>query len=118
MSEKSTLVQNMLIGAAAGAVVSLFHKPTRTALIRDGKAFGLRVQRYFEDPSLFTKDVRETTDKTRDLVQKLTTDVKYVNEKVNQLKATTPAVIESIRETKEKLFTPILDESREEKKGL
>lgn len=118
MSEKSTLLQNMLIGAAAGAVVSLFHKPTRTALVRDGKAFGLKVQQYVEDPSLLTKDVKETTDKTRDLVEQLTSDVKYVNEKVNQLRAATPAVIESIRETKEKLFTPILDASREEEKGM
>lgn len=118
MSNNNKLVQNMVIGAAAGALLSLLHKPTRQSLTSEGKVLWSRVQEYVHEPSLLTDDVKAVTERTRDLVQRLTTDVQYVNEKVHQLKETTPAVLETLKETKDVMFASTLEETREAKKGM
>ncbi|MBD1379617.1 YtxH domain-containing protein [Metabacillus arenae] len=102
MSNENRLVKNMVIGAAIGALVSLFHKPTRDQVIRQGKEISEKTIEFCKDPSKLTNEVKEKVEEVRKTIDEVSGDVAFVNEKFQELRKTTPQVLELIEETKER----------------
>ncbi|AZB41671.1 hypothetical protein CEF21_04795 [Bacillus sp. FJAT-42376] len=105
MGEKNILLRNVCIGAAAGFVISMFHKPTREAVLEEAREIGDMAAHYYRNPSLLSEDVKLKLNDAKDMVQHVTEDLRYVNEKVNELKETTPAVLEAIKDAKERIIS-------------
>ncbi|MFC0272894.1 YtxH domain-containing protein [Metabacillus herbersteinensis] len=104
MDNENKLLQGMLIGAAVGAVVSMFHKQTRQEVLEQGKCVTDRVKDYCQHPSKLSDDLKKKVDATKETVQEISEDLSFLNEKMNELKETTPQVIDMIQETKERFL--------------
>ncbi|WP_338780026.1 YtxH domain-containing protein [Metabacillus sp. FJAT-52054] len=105
MGEKNILLRNVCIGAAAGFVLSMFHKPTREAVIEEARELGEKASYYYHNPSLLSEDLKSKLNDAKDMVQSVSEDLRFVNEKVNELKETTPVVIEAIKDAKERILS-------------
>ncbi|MBS2967756.1 YtxH domain-containing protein [Metabacillus sp. KIGAM252] len=109
MGEKNILLRNVCIGAAAGFVLSMFHKPTRESMIEEAREISEKASYYYHNPSLLSEDLKAKLNDAKDMVQNVTDDLRFVNEKVNELKETTPVVIEAIKEAKERIISSKTD---------
>ncbi|MTH53563.1 hypothetical protein GKZ89_09125 [Bacillus mangrovi] len=103
MSEKNILLRNVCLGAAAGFIISMFHKPTRESVIQEAKELGGMAEYYFRNPSVLSDDLKTKLNDAKHVVQHVTDDLRFVNEKVNELKETTPVVLGAIKDAKERL---------------
>ncbi|MRX73360.1 hypothetical protein GJU40_14520 [Bacillus lacus] len=95
------LFKSILVGAAAGAVLSLLDKPTRTKVIESGQRAKNKAIDIYQNPESLAEQVRTKIDETRSTVDSLQDDWAFYNEKFQELKKTTPQVLEFIQETKE-----------------
>ncbi|WP_226669967.1 YtxH domain-containing protein [Metabacillus litoralis] len=104
MGKENKLLTGMLIGALVGAAVSLMDKHTREEVINSGKNVTERLNKYVKDPTSFTNDVKLKIDDMKDAVQEVSEDVSFLNEKVKELKETTPQVLNMLQETKDRFL--------------
>ncbi|MGD6817822.1 hypothetical protein [Metabacillus sp. 84] len=109
MGDKSVLLRNVAIGAAAGFVLSMFHKPTRESLVEEAKEIGEKAGYYYRNPSLLSEDLKDKLNDAKFVVQNVTDDLKFVNQKVNELKETTPVILDVIKEAKERIISSKTD---------
>jgi gas vesicle protein len=110
MAKDNKLVRGMLIGALVGAAVTLFDKHTRDDVIQAGKNVSSKVKGYVEEPTTLTNEVKQKIDHVKDTVQEVSEDLSFLNEKMKELKQTTPQVINLMQETKER-FLPKREQS-------
>lgn len=104
MANENKLVKGMFIGALAGAAFSLLDKHTRDDVIQAGKKVSTKIKGYVEEPTTFTREVKQKIDHVKDTVQEVSEDLSFLNKKVKELKETTPQVMNAMQETKERLL--------------
>ncbi len=110
MTSGNKLVRGMFVGALVGAVVSLLDKQTRDDVIETSKSISSKLKGFVEDPTALTTEVREKIDTVKDTIHEVSEDIAFINEKVKELKETTPQVVSLLQETKER-FIPKREES-------
>lgn len=102
MEEKKQIVlQGAVIGAACGILLTLFHKPTRVSLKHKWNDCQQKLDEYRQEPGKMTTCIKEKMEETKQLMRTVSDDLSFLNEQVNQLKETTPKVLEIIEETKD-----------------
>ncbi|MFD3448197.1 DUF4075 domain-containing protein [Microbacteriaceae bacterium 4G12] len=100
MKKKNNIVRNIAIGVAVGAAVSMFKKENRDKLASGARKAKLKMTEISKSPI-------ELTERVKDKVQTVGTkgrefaDFKIVKDKMEEIKKLTPAVMETIKETKE-----------------
>ena len=108
MTSSNKLVRGIFVGALVGAAISLLDKRTRDDVIETSKNVSSKIKGYVEDPTVLTNEVRGKFDTVKDTIQEVSEDITFINEKVKELKETTPQVMSLIQETKER-FIPKRD---------
>ncbi len=101
MGKRNKLVESMLIGAAIGAVVSLFDKDTRETVIQNGKAVSRKSAEIIKNPEVVTGKIKDNIRMVRSTINEITEDVQFLATKVNELNEKTPEMIGMIKETKD-----------------
>lgn len=99
--KKSKFMQAVLIGALAGAAVSLFDKSTRKAVIANSKNGLTCMKELIQDPSNFLTQVQETSTEFRSTVEKISNDVSFISKRVEEMKNIPSQVANVVMETKE-----------------
>ncbi|WP_299848083.1 YtxH domain-containing protein [uncultured Metabacillus sp.] len=105
MANENKLLTGMLVGAVIGAAVSLLDKRTREDVIQSCKKVSSKMKGYIDQPTTLTTDVKKKIDEAKDIVQEVSDDLSFVNEKVKGLKETTPQVVNMIQETRDRFMT-------------
>lgn len=106
----------ILLGAAAGAVVSMFDRYTREQVITKTKGCATDISYYATNPDVLKSKVQEKVDKYQSVYEQFTSDATYLKVKVDELKQLTPQVKEMVVDTKD-AFTESKDEYKEIVKG-
>ncbi|MBU5247692.1 hypothetical protein [Bacillus halotolerans] len=101
MNNERWLLKGVILGAAAGAALSLLHKPTRQACGMRWMTCKHKMSLYKNNPELLKNNVMTKMDEAKQLAQTLSDEVGFVNQQVKELKKTTPKVMELVQETKE-----------------
>lgn len=99
--KKSKFMQAVLIGALAGAAVSLFDKSTRKAVIANSKNGLTCMKELIQDPSNLLTQVQETSTEFRSTVEKISNDVSFISKRVEEMKNIPSQVASVVMETKE-----------------
>ncbi|MGM0875958.1 MAG: YtxH domain-containing protein [Bacillota bacterium] len=105
MANENKLLTGMLVGALVGAAVSLLDKRTRQDVVKSGKNVSSKIKGYIEQPTTFTNEVKQKIYDVKDTVQEVSEDISFLNEKMKELKETTPQVVNMLQETR-KRFIP------------
>lgn len=95
MAKKGNLVRNIAIGVAAGVAVSMLKKENREKVKYTAGKAKTKMIEIGENAKLKEK-VQTVTDKGRELA-----DFNVVKAKVAEIKKLTPAVVETLKETKD-----------------
>ncbi|PJN89139.1 hypothetical protein [Bacillus sp. mrc49] len=109
--KKSKFMQAVFIGAVAGAVVSLFDKTTRMSVLENGKSCIGTMSEFVKNPNGVLSQVRETSTKVRSTVEKISDDVSFISQKVEEMKDIPAQVAHVVMETKEVFTAENEDES-------
>ncbi|PEY42264.1 hypothetical protein CN354_04025 [Bacillus cereus] len=106
MAKKNNIARNIAIGVAAGVAVSMLKKENREKVKNTaGKAKSKMIE--IGENAKIKEKVQTVTDKGRELA-----DFNVVKAKVAEIKKLTPAVVETLKETKE-IFSKKKAESEE-----
>ncbi|MBA9026516.1 MULTISPECIES: hypothetical protein [Bacillaceae] len=111
--KKSIFLKSILVGAAAGAVISLFDKTTRTSVISSGKGCIREMKSFVKNPSSVFTQVRETTEQIRTTIEQITEDAVFISQKVEELKEIPPQLAQTVIETKEAITAEMTNNKNE-----
>jgi len=100
-NRKSKLLQGIILGAIAGAAISMLDRHTRESAITCTKKGVKTVRNVVENPEIITNSVKETTEKIRATIESMTEDVAIITNQVELLRDITPQVAAVVKETKE-----------------
>ncbi len=100
MEKKSNIVRNIAIGVAVGAAVTLLKKENRDKVVRNVRKAKTKMIAIRENPADFKNKVKENV-QTISIKGKELTDLSQVKNKVGELKKLTPAVVETLKETRQ-----------------
>ncbi|MBC6973568.1 DUF4075 domain-containing protein [Bacillus sp. Xin] len=95
MAKKNNIARNIAIGVAAGVAVSMLKKENREKVKNTAEKAKSKMIEIGENAKIKEK-VQTVTDKGRELA-----DFNVVKAKVAEIKKLTPAVVETLKETKE-----------------
>lgn len=98
---KNVICKNMLIGATLGAVLSLLHKPTRMACGEKVSEAKRMLEIYRNNPNLLSEQTKQKLEEVKAAAKTASENISFINGQIQELKKTTPKVIELIEETKE-----------------
>ncbi|MDM5297220.1 hypothetical protein QUF51_03465 [Bacillus pumilus] len=102
MEEKNQIaLRGAMIGAACGLLLTLFHRPTRMAFKDRWDDCQHKLEEYCHEPGKVSACMKEKMEETKQLLRTVSDDLSFLNEQMNQLKETTPKVLEIIEETKD-----------------
>ncbi|WP_078382134.1 YtxH domain-containing protein [Sutcliffiella halmapala] len=101
MEKRNKMFEGMLIGALVGAAISLLDKETRTNFIHNGKQVGGKIKYVVQHPQEITDAVRQQIQNVKTTVDDVSRDMDYLRVKINELRETTPQVLEIVQDTKE-----------------
>lgn len=90
----------VLIGALAGAVVSMFDKTTRSEMSRRAKGLGDDAKYYMKNPDVLRWKIQDKSDKLKALYEQFDSDKQYLQSKAAELKQLTPTVKTLVDDTK------------------
>ncbi|MBM7587985.1 gas vesicle protein [Bacillus pakistanensis] len=102
---KNKFFTGVLIGAAVGGLVSLLDRQTREEVVEMTKSCGTELSRYAKHPQLVVESSKEIYEKIRTTAGQIEEDVKFINDKIEDIREITPQVKEIIDETKDTLHT-------------
>ena len=100
MSE-SKFVKGMLVGAIAGAGISLFDRATREDVKFRLKTVSYDVRYYSKNREELKLKLQEKADKLQTVYNQFTQDAQYITEKVEEIKELTPQVKTLVTDTKD-----------------
>ncbi|WP_042351804.1 hypothetical protein [Bacillus massiliigorillae] len=109
-SNKNKLLQGILLGALAGAAISMLDRHTRETTIECAKKGYRQTREIIENPDIVIGQVKETSNKIRSTIESITEDVAVITNQVEAIKDITPQLASVVKETKE-VFT---EESKED----
>lgn len=100
MSE-SKFVKGMLVGAIAGAGISLFDRATREDVKFRLKTVSYDVRYYSKNREDLKLKLQEKADKLQTVYNQFTQDAQYITDKVEEIKELTPQVKTLVTDTKD-----------------
>lgn len=109
-SNKNKLLQGILLGALAGAAISMLDRRTRESTIECAKKGYRETREIIQNPDRIIGQVKETSNKIRSTIESITEDVAVISNQVEAIKDITPQLASVVKETKE-VFT---EERKEE----
>ena len=93
--------QYILLGALAGAVVSLCDRSTRKQVITKSRGLVSNIRFYTSHPDVLKSKVQEKTEKYQSIYEQFSSDATYLKGKVDELKQLSPQVKEMVIDTKD-----------------
>ena len=108
MSE-SKLGKFIVIGALAGAVISLCDRATREHVTYKSKSFFYDMRYYSKNPDVVKSKIQVQAEKYQSLYEQIANDATYFKSKVDELKELSPQVKELVVDTKD-AFTDAKDD--------
>jgi len=111
--KRNKMVEGMLIGAAVGAAISLFDKETRENTIESSKKVGSKAKTIIKQPEIITNAVQHNLKNVIKLVEDVSSDVRYIAGKVNELSETTPEMLNMIKDTGQTIKKELDDNGEE-----
>ncbi|MFS0577012.1 YtxH domain-containing protein [Sporosarcina sp. 179-K 3D1 HS] len=103
----------VILGALAGAAISLFDRSTREQVTKKSKNIISEISYYRNNPDDLKQMVMEKKDKVQMVYNQLSGDANYLKTQVEELKTLTPQVKELVVDTKEAFV-----ESKDEYKSI
>ncbi|MGM9929032.1 MAG: YtxH domain-containing protein [Bacillus sp. (in: firmicutes)] len=100
-TKKNKLLQGILIGALAGAAISMLDRSTRESVIACSKKRYQQVKEIVENPEIITEQVKETSDKIRTTFETISEEVAFITEQVDVLKDLPKQVATTVKEAKD-----------------
>lgn len=98
---KSKLLEGIIIGAIAGAAISMLDKNTRRTVIENSKAVKNKTVHMIKHPDEVKQNLQEKYAAVRETIEQVSDDVSFLTTQVEQLKKTTPQVLDVVKTTKE-----------------
>jgi gas vesicle protein len=105
MANENKLLTGMLVGALVGAAISLLDRCTRQDVVECGKNASSKIKGYVREPASLTNEVKQKIVDVKDTFQEVSEDISFINEKVKELKETTPQVVNLLQETRERFIS-------------
>lgn len=99
--KNSQFTKAVLLGALAGAVISLFDKDTRSSVVVNGRSFASGVKNFLLHPDGVLNQVKEATGTMRSTVEKISDDVAFIADKVDEFKEVPSQLVKMVIDTKE-----------------
>lgn len=93
----------LVIGAVAGAIISLFDRYTREQVVETSKKMVDEVSFYAKNPSELQETVMNQVEKYKTVYEQLSEDASFLKDRVGELKDLSPEVKELVTETKESI---------------
>jgi gas vesicle protein len=100
-TRKNRLMQGILLGALAGAAMSLMSRDTRSSVVTSTKQCSKDLQAFIKNPNDFFDRMKETSGRIRKTIQQISDDVAFISQKVEEMKDVPPQVASMVKETKE-----------------
>jgi len=113
MMNESKLFKGMVVGALAGASISLFDRATREEVKYKLKTVSSDVKYYSKNREDLKMKLQEKADKLQTVYNQFSQDAQYLSGKVEELKTLTPQVKTLVVDTKE-----AFEHSKEEYKTI
>ncbi|MGM9923606.1 MAG: YtxH domain-containing protein [Bacillus sp. (in: firmicutes)] len=101
---QNKLWKGLLIGALAGAAISMMDRNTRAATIDCAKRGYQSARSIIQNPDMIMGSVRETSSRLRSTIESISEDVSAITSQVETIKEITPQLASVVKETKE-VFT-------------
>ncbi|WP_160723923.1 YtxH domain-containing protein [Bacillus sp. USDA818B3_A] len=101
MTKNNQFWKGVLLGAAAGGLLSLLDKDTREAMKENAIKTSSKVRYIVRHPGEVTDRVKDTVERFKSTFETVSEDISYITEKVEELRELTPQVTEMLKETKE-----------------
>ena len=101
--KKNKLLRGILIGAAAGAVISLFDKGTRESVMECSRKSFEKTKGAIQNPGQVIEGIREKSEHIIDTMESISEDVTYIANKVQEFKEIPLQVSSAVMETKDAL---------------
>lgn len=99
-NKKSKLLQGILLGALAGAAISMLDRNTRESAIEGSKKRFRETKDFIQHPDRCLVQIKDTSNKIRSTIESITEDVAFISGKVEELKEIPPQVATVVKETK------------------
>ncbi len=98
--KKNKLLQGIVVGALAGAAISMLDRSTRESVIACSKKKYNQMKDYMENPELVMDQIREKADKIRTTFEDITEDVVFIANQVEVLKEIPQQVVATVKDSK------------------
>ena len=98
--KKNKLLQGIVVGALAGAAISMLDRSTRESVIACSKKKYNQMKDYMENPELVMDQIREKSDKLRTTFENITEDVVFIANQVEVLKEIPQQVVATVKDSK------------------
>lgn len=103
MMGKNKFGKYIVLGAVAGAVVSLLDRYTREQVTATSKKVVDEVGFYAKNPDVLKEKVMTQAEKYQSIYEQFSEDASFLKDKVGELKDLSPQVKELVTDTKEAL---------------
>lgn len=100
MGKKNRFLEGVFLGALVGGAFTLLDKETRKMVFDTSKEVIGKTSKVLRDPSMVTEKIRKSVDEFTTTYKQIKEDIAFVTEKANELKETTPQMIEIFKDTK------------------
>jgi methyl-accepting chemotaxis protein len=101
MTKKNYFWKGILLGAAAGGVLSLVDKGTRQEMKEKVQHVSGKLSYIVRNPKEISQKISGTVGKMKSTYEQVSEDISYIMEKVDELRELTPQVTEIVKETKD-----------------
>lgn len=101
-----SLVKGLLLGGLIGASLSMLDKRTRKNSLYNMR----RLSTSITDFDTMSSSITDTSEKVKQTAEKVSNDVAFILEKVEELKEVTPTIASIVKETKDAFTTGGADE--------
>lgn len=106
-NSKSKLWKGIIIGAIAGAAISMLDRHTRESAVACAKKGAKAAYNVVENPEIITDKIKATSVKVRETIESVTEDVAVIANQVELLKDIPPQVAAVVKETKEAVIDSV-----------
>ena len=101
---KSKLLQGILIGAIAGAAISMLDQQARATTMECGKKSYQKVRHIVENPEIVINKVNDTRNQVKSSFNSIKEDVLSISDQINALMEISPQVASVVKESKEAIL--------------
>ena len=115
---KSKFLTSMIAGACAGALISLLDRDTRRSVAASSREIASGIKGMITRPEEMIGQVRQTAETVRNAVERITDDVAFITEKVEDMKDVPRQIAEVMEETKSAFVQESEDRGTQAAAGL